>query len=61
MIGTLAGKASGVMAAAACVSLGPVSAAACTIIIVGAGTAAGSAAGMAGGEWFGEAIYEYTE
>ena len=59
--GTLAGKASGAVAAAACLSFGPFSAAVCTIIIVGAGTAAGSMAGMAGGEWFGEAIYEYTE
>ncbi|WP_339550446.1 PAAR domain-containing protein [Pseudomonas kermanshahensis] len=59
--GALAGKASGAIAAAACVSFGPLSAAACTIIIVGAGTAAGSMAGMAGGEWLGEVIYEYTE
>ena len=59
--GALAGKASGALAAAACLSLGPLSAAACTIIIVGAGTAAGSMAGMAGGEWFGEVIYEFTE
>lgn len=50
--GTLAGKASGAVAAAACLSFGPFSAAVCTIIIVGAGTAAGSMAGMAGGEWF---------
>lgn len=61
MVGTLAGKASGAVAAAACLSFGPLSAAACTIIIVGAGTTAGSMAGMAGGEWFGETIYEYTE
>jgi len=59
--GALAGHASGALAAVACVSLGVVSAAACSIAIVGTGTAVGSMAGMAGGEIMGEVIYEYHE
>lgn len=59
--GALAGHASGALAAVACVSLGVVSAAACSIAIVGAGTAVGSMAGMAGGEIMGEVIYEHHE
>lgn len=44
-----------------CLGLGPVSATACSLVMVGAGSLAGSMGGMKGGEMLGEVIYEYIE
>ncbi|AZL73539.1 PAAR domain-containing protein [Pseudomonas oryziphila] len=44
-----------------CLGLGPVSATACSLVMVGAGSLAGSMGGMKGGKMLGEVIYEYIE
>ncbi|QJQ23079.1 PAAR domain-containing protein [Pseudomonas sp. SK] len=56
--GAIAGK---LVAGFACVSLGPVSATACAVAIVGAGSYVGSVGGTSIGEYAGEKLYESTE
>lgn len=59
--GTVIGGIATNLTAFACVSLGPASATACSLVIAGSGALAGSIGGMAGGEWAGEILYEYGE
>ena len=60
-VGAAAGVAGKAIAGFACVSLGPISGAACAIAVVGASSYAGSVAGMSMGEYIGEELYELTE